>query len=301
MEERSQAKVPFTKVIENRSGIIAVDRSGTVYGNGVYDGHFNVELTGDINGIVRPYALNLFHPAPRDVLMIGLASGSWAQVIANNPEVASLTVVEINPGYASLVAGNAAVASLLANPKVTLVTDDGRRWLRMNSARRFDAIVANATYHFRADATNLLSSDFLSILKDHLNPGGIVFYNTTDSSRVQRTGCANFAYGARFTNHMVLSSTPIDWNFARWKSTLLAYRIDGRPMLDLSHADHAAGLARLMALKARPGPMHREHRPTGSSPAPRAGAHRRPDAGDRRQHGHRVASLLGTVVSDVSP
>ena len=217
---------------------------------------------------MRPYALNLFHPAPRDVLMIGLASGSWAQVIANNPEVASLTVVEINPGYASLVAGNAAVASLLTNPKVALVTDDGRRWLRMNSARRFDAIVANATFHFRADATNLLSSDFLSILKDHLNPGGIVFYNTTDSSRVQRTGCASFAYGARFTNHMVLSSTCIDWNFARWRRTLLVYRVDGRPMLDMSQPrarcrpDTADG-----ARKPDPRPMYREHRPTGSSPA----------------------------------
>ena len=40
-----EAKVPFAQVIENRSGIITVDRAGTVYGNGVYDGHFNVELT----------------------------------------------------------------------------------------------------------------------------------------------------------------------------------------------------------------------------------------------------------------
>ena len=46
------------------------------------DGRFNTDLKHDTNGIVRPYALSLFHPAPRDVLMIGLSSGSWAQVIA---------------------------------------------------------------------------------------------------------------------------------------------------------------------------------------------------------------------------
>lgn len=244
-----EATNDFAKAIENRSGIVTVDRTGTVFGDGAYDGHFNVDLAHDVNGIVRPYALSLFHPAPRNVLMIGLASGSWAQVLANNPEVASLTIVEINPAYAGLVAGNASVASVLTHPKVSLVTDDGRRWLRLNAHRRFDAIVINSTFHYRANATNLLSANFLAMLKTHLSPDGIVFYNTTDSSRVQRTGCSGFAYGARFMNHVVLASTPIDWNFARWRHTLVAYRIDGRAVLDLSRAEHAQGLERLMALE----------------------------------------------------
>src|SRR5207302_2041193 len=87
---------PLVDVVETRSGIVTVDADGTVFGHGSYDGRFNTDLTRDSNGIVRPYALSLFHPAPRNVLMIGLSSGSWAQVIANNPLVAALTVVEIN-------------------------------------------------------------------------------------------------------------------------------------------------------------------------------------------------------------
>ena len=75
--------------MENRSGIITVSKSGIVYGHGMYDGRFNTDLMHDTNGIVRPYALSLFHPAPRNVLMIGLSTGSWAQVIASNPDVAS--------------------------------------------------------------------------------------------------------------------------------------------------------------------------------------------------------------------
>lgn len=244
-----EAKTPFAKVVENRSGIVTVDRSGTVYGNGAYDGHFNVDLTRDVNGIVRPYALSLFHTAPRHVLMIGLASGSWAQVLANNPEVESLTIVEINPAYVAIVAGNSNVASVLTHPKVRLFTDDGRRWLRLNAERKFDAIVMNTTYHFRANATNLLSGDFLSLLKMHLLPGGIIFYNTTDSDRVQRTGCTSFAYGARFTNHLVLSSKPIAWDFANWRRIMEAYRIDGRSIVDLSNPIHVEGLNRLMSLE----------------------------------------------------
>jgi spermidine synthase len=248
-KDSGKAASPFVKVVENRSGIITVDKDGTVFGNGMYDGHFSTDLVRDINGIVRPYALSLFHPAPRDVLMIGLASGSWAQVIANNPEVASLTIVEINSGYIELVAQAAETASILANPKVRIVTDDGRRWLRLNR-HRFDAIVSNTTWHFRANAANLLSAEFLALIREHLRPGGIFFYNTTSSDRVQRTGCMSFRHGARFTNHMLVSDSPVLWDFARWRNTLEAYRIDGRPTLDPTRAEDRSALDRLMMMEA---------------------------------------------------
>jgi SAM-dependent methyltransferase len=181
--------------------------------------------TQDVNGILRPYALSLFHPVPRDVLMIGLSSGSWAQVIANNPAVASLTVVEINPGYMRLVQDAPAVASVLRNPKVTVKTDDGRRWLRLNPGRQFDAIVSNTTFYFRANIGNLLSVEFLDLIKDHLKHDGVFFYKTTGSARIQRIACLSFPHGAQFTNHMVVSPSPIAWDFGRWRRTLENYRI----------------------------------------------------------------------------
>jgi spermidine synthase len=243
----SPAAKPFVHTVETRSGIITVTGDGTVFGNGMYDGQFNTDLKQDTNGIVRPYALSLFHPAPREVLMIGLSSGSWAQVLANNPNVASLTIVEINPGYLGLIKREPEVASLLTNPKVKIVVDDGRRWLRANRARRFDAVVSNTTFYFRAGVTNLLSTDFLGIIRRHLNPGGVFFYNTTGSARVQRTGCAAFAYGARFTNHMVLSDSPIAWDFPRWRRTLESYRIDGMPIFDVARDEDRGKLDGLSA------------------------------------------------------
>jgi spermidine synthase len=237
---KAAADHTFSHVVENRSGIITVDTDGTVYGNGMYDGRFNTRLQEDRNGIIRPYALSLFHGAPRDVLMIGLSSGSWAQVIANNPAVTSLTIVEINQGYLTLIAQQPEVASVLRNPKVTIITDDGRRWLSHHPDRRFDAIVSNTTWNFRANITNLLSVEFLELAKQHLNPHGIMFYNTTDSDRVQRTACLTFPYGARFTNHMVVSETPIDWNIPRWRQTLEAYAIDGKKQFDVQNDDDRA-------------------------------------------------------------
>lgn len=240
-------KPRFAEVVQNRSGIVAVDPDGTVFGHGMYDGRFNVDLVHDTNGIVRAYALSLFHPLPRDVLMIGLSSGSWAQVVASHPDVRSLTIVEINPGYVSLVGRTPAVASVLSSPKVRVEIDDGRRWLQANPGRRFDAIVSNTTYHFRANASALLSADFLALARARLRPGGVVLYNTTGSRRVQRTGCLAFEHGARFSNQLVVSSSPLDVDFARWRRTLAAYRIDGRPVLDLARAEDRAVLDGLSA------------------------------------------------------
>src|SRR5665213_501367 len=239
---KGKADHAFAKIVENHSGIITVDTDGTVFGNGMYDGRFNTELRDDRNGVIRPFALSLFHGAPCDVLMIGLSSGSWAQVLASNPAVNSLTVVEINQGYLSLIAGEPEVASILHNPKVTIITDDGRRWLSEHPERRFDAIVSNTTWNFRANVTNLLSTEFLGLVRQHLNPRGIAFYNTTDSPRVQRTACLAFPYGARFTNHMVVSDSAIDWNFSRWRHTLESYVIDGQRQFDPQNADDRAFL-----------------------------------------------------------
>ena len=252
LQAKGNAADAFTHVVENRSGIITVDAGGTVFGNGMYDGRFNTHLRDSTNGAIRPYALSLFHAAPRDVLMIGLSSGSWAQIIASNPAVETLTVIEINPGYLDLIAQQPDVASVLRNPKVTIVTDDGRRWLGHHPEKRFDAIVSNTTWHFRANITNLLSAEFLALAKQHLNPRGVLFYNTTNSDRVQRTACLAFPYGARFTNHMVVSDTPIDWDFARWRRALEAYRIDHKAQFEPGNADDRAFLDTLMAMPDGP-------------------------------------------------
>jgi spermidine synthase len=255
LQNKGSSDHDFAHIVENRSGIITVDTDGTVFGNGMYDGRFNTDLKTDRNGIIRPYALSLFHAAPRDVLMIGLSSGSWAQVIANNPAVASLTVIEINRGYLELIEQQPEVKSILHNPKVRIIQDDGRRWLGHHPEMRFDAIVANTTFHFRANTTNLLSSEYLGLVKQHLAPGGVYFYNTTGSRRAQRTACSAFPHGARFLNQMAVSETRIDWDFKRWREVLENYKIDGKPEFDPNDAVDRSRIDSLMDEYRRGGPM----------------------------------------------
>ena len=204
----------FVDIVENRSGVVAIDSEFYVYGNGIYDGRIAVDLMDDENLLIRPFALSLYHPHPENVLMIGLATGAWAQVVANNPEVKHFTAVEINPGYLEIIKRYPAVASLLDNPKVEIVIDDGRRWLSRHPERKFDAIIQNTTLYYRPNVTNLLSVEYLNLAAAHLRPGGMLLYNTTGSVRVQRTGCTTFGNGLREINMLVASPTAIKPGFA---------------------------------------------------------------------------------------
>jgi spermidine synthase len=225
-------KVHFQQIIEDRSGTIGVTPNGAVFGGGVYDGRINVDLMHDVNMVVRPYALSAFHASPRRVLMIGLGSGSWAQIVTNHPQLEELTVVEINPGYLKLIPQYAPVASLLGNPKVDVLIDDGRRWLLRHPRQRFDAIVMNTTFHWRNHASNLLSVDFLQMARQHLNSGGVLFYNATGSEDVMATGLEVFPYALRFLNCLAVSDSPIEFDRVRWKTVLLSYVIDGKHVVD---------------------------------------------------------------------
>jgi spermidine synthase len=239
---------PIVAAVENRSGIITVDGDRDVYGNGIYDGQFNIDLIHDTNDIWRAYSLGLYHPDAKKVLVIGMSSGSWSQVVANMPGVESVTIVEINPGYAELIARQPDIASLLTNPKVEIIVDDGRRWLRRNPDRRFDAVVANTSFYYRSNATNVLSMEFMQLVSEHLMPGGAFFYHSDRTPRTLRTGCTAFPYGIRVANSMIVSPAPIPLDVVRWQAVLAAWKIDGKSVIDMNGDRDKAVLAWLAGL-----------------------------------------------------
>jgi len=246
----------FSDQLENRSGVIAVHSesaefgypTSVVYSGGAYDGRFNVGLVHDSNRLFRAYAVSGLHPHPNSVLIIGLAGGSWAQVIANDPQVKDITIVEINPGFLPLIREHPEVESLLRNPKVHIVIDDGRRWLVGHPDQRFDFILMNTTFNWRANMTNLLSTEFMALLRAHMNPGGIAYYNTTWSRDVLATGISVFPYALRLDSFLAVSDSPFTLDKNRWRTELTNYRIDGRPVFDLADPMQRARLDEVLHL-----------------------------------------------------
>jgi len=250
LKDEYQSGQRFADVLENRHGVITVTRDGEVSGGGAYDGVFSIDMVDDRNWIRRAYLLAALREAHGDVLMVGLSSGSWAQVLVHMPGVKSLTIIEINPGYIELIRKRPVVSGLLENDKVKIIIDDGRRWLQRNPDRRFDLIVQNTTWHWRANCTNLLSEEYLDMCRAHMHPGGILYYNTTFSKDAMLTGAQCFAHALRIFNFMAVSDAPLEWDQARLESSLRSYRIEGRPALDLAQAEHQKRFEWMLALEA---------------------------------------------------
>jgi len=137
---------------------------------------------------------------------------------------------------------------------VTIVIDDGRRWLNRHPAMHFDAIIQNTTWNYRPNVTNLLSAEYLRLVASHLRGGGVALYNTTGSARAQRTACQGFADGFREINVMVVANEPLHPDHDRLGAVLGAYRIDDRSVFDAADPRYRARLDEVLAQLAPPGP-----------------------------------------------
>jgi len=246
----------FANVAETRSGVVAITPDNVVFGTGVYDGRAEVDLVKDRNGLFRATAVSAVHRAPKEVLVIGLSAAAWTQVLVNLSGVDRVTAIEINPGYLSLIARYPALASVLDNPKVDIVIDDGRRWLQRHPDRKFDVIVANTTFHWRAGASNLLSVEFLELVRSRLSPEGVYYFNTTSSDAVQKTAASVFRHAARFEHMMLVSEAPIEFDKQRWLRELETLRVDGAPLLDFQQAEHRSRAEMIVDLADRVGALN---------------------------------------------
>lgn len=239
MQYREEANDPGARlvdVVETRSGVVTVDYDGAIFGGGVYDGWMYADLH-DNPQIRRPLSISFLHPDPKEILMVGMSGGAWTEVIANHPQVEKVVCIEINPGYVEVIRRYPQVAPLLSNPKVEIHYDDGRRWMTRNRGRKFDMIVADTTYSWRAHATNLLSIEFLDLARQLLKPGGILYYNTTFSYVAQHTGAMHFPYALRFGPLLAVSDRPLQLDAERWRRIAAGYTLEGRAMFDFSKPD----------------------------------------------------------------
>ncbi|HEU0122728.1 MAG TPA: fused MFS/spermidine synthase [Bryobacteraceae bacterium] len=272
-EDEFDAAAPFTDIVETHSGVVTVDAERHIFGGGAHDGILTTSLYSD--SCIRPFSLSYLHPAPKEVLLVGMAGGAWSQIVGNHPLVERAVVVEINPGYRTVIGRYSEVAPVLRNPKVEIVIDDGRRWMSAHRERKFDAILMDTVQHWRSNATNLLSVEMMTLARSMLKPGGILYYNTTYSDDAQKTGAAVFPHALRFGPFLAVSDSPLALDEARWRTMLETYSLDGQRVAAPSDPRAAARLdelARYFRIVDRTGNEHLAVEPGASVRKRTAGA-----------------------------
>jgi spermidine synthase len=114
----------------------------------------------------------LFHPAPRDALVIGLGSGVSVGAALRHP-VGRVTVVELER---AVVAASRHFEHVngrpLADPRTRLVINDARNFLLLTSDR-FDVVVSEPSNPWVTGAASLFTRDFFELARARLRPGGV--------------------------------------------------------------------------------------------------------------------------------
>ena len=206
-------------VIENRHGIITIfpeaGEGDAVFGGNVYDGRTNLSPEINSNGLERPLLMAALQPQPRRVLMVGLSIGTWLALVNEFPGVEQVDVVEINPGYLQAAQAYPAQARALQDPRVNVVVDDARRWLRQHPGKQYDLIIMNTTWHWRSNISLLLSTEFLQLMQSHMAPGAVLAFNATGSADAFYTASKVFAHAYRYVNFVYAA----DFDFRARKDT----------------------------------------------------------------------------------
>lgn len=130
---------------------------------------------------------SLLHERPQRGLAVGLGIGSTAYAMAQDPRIGSVDCVEICGGEKRLIAalagrGSSASRRLLADPRVNLVTADGRRWL-LARPEPYDVIVVDVVRPTSAYSGNLYSVEFYELVASRLAEDGL-FVQWIASERV---------------------------------------------------------------------------------------------------------------------
>lgn len=157
-------------VMENFTGMVTMNISGKVHASSWK--YFNFDLQTQL---LMGHLPLLIHPAPSDVLSIGLGCGMSLGAVTVHSPVKEIDLVEISQEVvdaARLHFGQANKNSL-ANPRVKVIIGDGRNHLA-HTAKTYDVISSEPSYFWIAGLGNLFTQEYYRLLAERLKPGGIL-------------------------------------------------------------------------------------------------------------------------------
>lgn len=133
------------------------------------------------------------------MLIIGLGGANYLPFLVASDRISSITVVELSSEVLRQVDqyGTSAIKAALASPKVTLVHDDGRRYLQRayRAGKRYDVIQNGVFQPWMSGAGNLYTVEFARIARSALNDGGV--YLTLNLELIARA--AGSVFGAAYS------------------------------------------------------------------------------------------------------
>jgi spermidine synthase len=117
----------------------------------------------------------LLHPAARSVLIVGFGAGVTAGSFVVHPDIQRIVICELEPlipPVATRYFGRENY-NVLNDPRTQMVYDDARHFV-MTTPEKFDIITSDPIHPWVKGSATLYSKEYFEMVKQHLNPGGIV-------------------------------------------------------------------------------------------------------------------------------
>lgn len=161
---------------EGLSSVVTVarnKRTGNIWlaNNGKVEASTTVDMPTQVLVSLLPFP---FADDPRDVLVIGLASGITAGAVTQVDTVGRIDVVELEPAIEPAARFfDEQNHGVLDDPRVNLVYNDGRNHLLLSPEQSYDVVVSEPSNPWISGVSNLFTEDFLRMGKSRLRPGGV--------------------------------------------------------------------------------------------------------------------------------
>jgi spermidine synthase len=117
----------------------------------------------------------LIHPAPHSVLVVGFGAGVTAGSFVPYPDVHTLVICELEPMIppASNKYFGEQNYRVLDDPRTRTVYDDARHFISA-TPDKFDVITTDPIHPWVKGTSTLYSKEYYELVRQHLNPGGVV-------------------------------------------------------------------------------------------------------------------------------
>ncbi len=117
----------------------------------------------------------LVHLKPRSVLTVGFGAGITAGSFVGYPEMESLVICELEPFIppASTQYFGKQNYNVLNDRRTRIVYDDARHYI-FTTKNTFDVITTDPIHPWVKGTSTLYSKEYYELVKQHLNPGGVV-------------------------------------------------------------------------------------------------------------------------------